>query len=196
VLNFLKPGVDSSIAVFGCGAVGMAAICAAASLGVKTIIAVDLVASRLTLAKEFGATHTVVATSPDLLTEIRAPTKHKAGVEFAVEASGNVRALKNAYDAMAPFGRLASCGDPGPGIQPPFEIHDMICSGKSYAGVLEGNGYPQEVRWSGSTIIPGLAPPPRRLMAQRPRPAVHSQAHGSPSTRQVSHREDGERVQV
>jgi aryl-alcohol dehydrogenase len=194
VLNFLKPGVDSSIAVFGCGAVGMAAICAAASLGVKTIIAVDLVSSRLTLAKSFGATHTVVGTSPDLLTEIRAPTKHKAGVEFAVEASGNVRALKNAYDAMSPFGRLASCGDPGPGIQPPFEIHDMICSGKSYAGVLEGNCYPQEVRWSGSTTI--LVSPRRGLMAQRPRPAVHSQAHGSPSTRQVSHREDGERVQV
>jgi len=43
VLNLLKPEASSSFAVFGLGAVGTAALFAAAYLGVKTIIAVDLI---------------------------------------------------------------------------------------------------------------------------------------------------------
>ena len=58
VLNVLKPGGSDTIAVFGCGAVGLAAVMAAHLSGCRTIIAVDRVDSRLELARDLGATHT------------------------------------------------------------------------------------------------------------------------------------------
>ncbi len=146
VFNTLKPPSSASIAIFGCGAVGMSSILASAALNVSTIIAVDLVQSRLDLAKTFGATHTFLASDQDILDKIRQLTKWKAGVEYAVDATGNVKALKMAYECMAPFGHLCSCGTPGPGHQPPFDIHDMVCEGKTYSGVLEGGSNPPEVR--------------------------------------------------
>jgi aryl-alcohol dehydrogenase len=145
VFNTLKPPSSTSIAIFGCGAVGMSAILAAAALDVSTIIAVDFVQSRLDLAKTFGATHTFLASHTGLLQEIRALTKWKAGVEYAVDATGNVKALKMAYECMAPYGHLCSCGTPGPGHQPPFDIHSIVCEGKTYSGVLEGGSNPPEV---------------------------------------------------
>lgn len=49
----------SSIVIFGAGAVGMAAVFAAAAIKIKTIIIVDLVDNRLELAKSLGATHSI-----------------------------------------------------------------------------------------------------------------------------------------
>lgn len=66
VLNVLKPGPDMTIAVFGTGAVGMAALMAAKLMGAGRIIAVDRVASRLALARELGATDTIDTSSQDL----------------------------------------------------------------------------------------------------------------------------------
>lgn len=131
--------------MFGCGAVGMAAILAAKHLGVQTIIAVDLVQSRLDLAREFGATHTVVGSDKDAIEQIRAPTKWKLGVTHAVEATGVLPVLKTAFDSLASFGHLASIGNPGVGIAPPFEINDVVNGGKTWSGVIMGGGDPQQV---------------------------------------------------
>lgn len=59
VLNFLKPSPEDSIAVYGSGSCGMAAIMGAKLAGCKTIIAVDVVDSKLEIAKELGATHVI-----------------------------------------------------------------------------------------------------------------------------------------
>jgi aryl-alcohol dehydrogenase len=133
------------LAVFGCGAVGMAAILAAKYLGVQTIIAVDLVASRLELAKEFGATHTVIGSDLDVLDQIRSHTKWNLGVTHAVEATGVLPVLKTAFDSLASFGHLASIGNPGVGVTPPFEINDVVNGGKTWSGVIMGGGDPQQV---------------------------------------------------
>ena len=61
VMNSLQPRPGASIAVFGVGPVGMSAILAAVVCGCTTIIAVDINADRLKMAKELGATHTVNA---------------------------------------------------------------------------------------------------------------------------------------
>jgi aryl-alcohol dehydrogenase len=58
VLKPEKPE-ESSITVFGAGAVGMSAVFAAAAINIKTIIVVDIVDSRLELAKTLGATHSI-----------------------------------------------------------------------------------------------------------------------------------------
>jgi aryl-alcohol dehydrogenase len=152
VLNNLKPTPDSSIAIYGCGAVGMSAILAAAYLGVKTIIAVDIIPQRLTLAKEFGATHVVSGKSPTCVQDVRDITPYGAGTQYAVEASGNAKVLRMAYDALASFGHLTSCGTPGPGVPAPMGIHEHVTSGKVYSGTLMGNDDPNNVSVAPSSI--------------------------------------------
>lgn len=60
------------------------------------------------------------------MAKIRAVCKGGAGVAHAVEATGNTRVLKSAYAALSNRGFLVSCGTPGPGVEPPFDIHDMV----------------------------------------------------------------------
>src|SRR5712671_648023 len=78
-------GRDDSVAVFGCGGVGNAAIAAAKLAGAHTIIAVDLDARKLDWAKEFGATHVVDSSKPDAVEAIRAVTNGD-GADVCVEA--------------------------------------------------------------------------------------------------------------
>lgn len=123
----------------------MAGILAAAHLQVRTIIAIDLVPTRLATAKEFGATHTFDARAPDLVAQVRALTLHGAGSDYTLEASGNMRAFRTAYEATAPGGHMTSAGTPGPGVKPDFDIFEHVCTGKIYSAVLMGCCYPREV---------------------------------------------------
>src|SRR5699024_10462714 len=65
VLNILKPTAGQSIAVFGTGAVGLAAMIAAVASGVTTVIMVDIVSSRLDFSRTLGATHVVNSAEVD-----------------------------------------------------------------------------------------------------------------------------------
>ena len=80
----------TTIAVFGVGAVGAAAIMAAAISPLAKIIAIDLKDNRLELAKKCGATHTINASSGDVVQMIKDLTGGR-GVNYAVEASGVTR---------------------------------------------------------------------------------------------------------
>ena len=73
IINVLRPGPGNSLAVFGTGSVGLSAILAARLIGVSTIIGIDLNESRLALARELGATHTINATENvvEAITNIR-----------------------------------------------------------------------------------------------------------------------------
>lgn len=64
MLHTAKVGVGQSVAVFGVGGVGLSAIGAAAIAGADPIIAVDLVDRKLQFAREFGATHGIIASGP------------------------------------------------------------------------------------------------------------------------------------
>jgi aryl-alcohol dehydrogenase len=108
VLNFLKPAKSTSILVVGIGAVGCGALFAAKYLGLETIIAVDLVDEKLALAKDLGATHTFNARDPEIVQKIKALTKYDMGTTYAVECSGNVRAIMMAWEALANKGHLVS----------------------------------------------------------------------------------------
>jgi Zn-dependent alcohol dehydrogenase len=123
----------------------MSGILAAAYLKVSTIIAIDVIPSRLAIAKEFGATHTLDARDPDILAKLRTLTKNGAGTEYTLEASGNMRAFRTAYEGTAPGGHMTSAGTPGPGVKPDFDIFEHVCSAKIYSAVLMGCCYPREV---------------------------------------------------
>jgi S-(hydroxymethyl)mycothiol dehydrogenase len=111
-------GKGDSIAVFGCGGVGNAAIAAAALAGATTIIAVDLDARKLALAEPFGATATVDASKEDAVERIRELTDGN-GADVCVEAVGNPTVLEQAFFARDLAGTVVQVGVPTPDMQLP-----------------------------------------------------------------------------
>ena len=111
-------GRDDSIAVFGCGGVGNAAIAAAKLAGAHTIIGVDLDARKLEWAKDFGATHTVDASKTDPVEAIRALTDGN-GADVCIEAVGRPEVLKQAFYARDLAGTVVQVGVPTPDMALP-----------------------------------------------------------------------------
>jgi S-(hydroxymethyl)glutathione dehydrogenase/alcohol dehydrogenase len=88
--------------------VGLAAIQGARIAGARMIIAVDVFASKLALARDLGATHTVDASAGDPVQAIRDLTR--GGVEYAFEAIGLKRAAEQAFDCLRPGGTATVIG--------------------------------------------------------------------------------------
>jgi aryl-alcohol dehydrogenase len=153
VWNILCPGAGSSVVVFGVGAVGLAAIMAANLLPVSTIIAVDRIDSRLQLASELGATHTVNADRDDVAAAIQKITGGR-GVDHAVEATGNTGVLRLAVDSLGVRGTCAVVGAPPLGSEVAVEVTGLL-TGKRIIGVTIGDAEPE-------TLIPQLVELARR----------------------------------
>lgn len=107
-----------SVAVFGCGGVGDAAIVGAKLAGATTIVAVDLDERKLELAKEFGATHTVDASKVDPVDAVQAATGG-LGADVVIEAVGNPKVLEQAFFSRDLAGRLVLVGVPTPDMTMP-----------------------------------------------------------------------------
>jgi Zn-dependent alcohol dehydrogenase len=97
-----------SVAVFGCGGVGLSAVQGARVAGAARIVAVDRDRSRLELADQLGATHRVSPEEGDPVAAIHAITE--GGVDLAVEAVGSGAVARQAFDALAPGGRAVVAG--------------------------------------------------------------------------------------
>jgi S-(hydroxymethyl)glutathione dehydrogenase/alcohol dehydrogenase len=108
VLNTARIEAGSSVAVFGCGGVGLSAIQGARIGGARMIIAVDTVESKLATAKELGATHIIDASSHDPVKAIQDLTG--GGVEYAFEAIGLKKAAEQAYESLARGGTATVIG--------------------------------------------------------------------------------------
>ena len=102
-----------SIAVIGCGGVGDAAIAGAHVAGATTIIAVDTDPRKLEIARGFGATHTVDASTEDTVERIRELTGG-FGADVVVEAVGLPQTYEQAFYARDLAGRLVLVGVPTP----------------------------------------------------------------------------------
>jgi len=102
----VTPG--SSVAVFGCGGVGLSAIQGARLAGAATIIAVDLAQDKLALAKEFGATHAVGA-EQDPVGPIREITGGM-GADYTFEVIGVPAVMSQAYAAARRGGTVCIVG--------------------------------------------------------------------------------------
>lgn len=137
MLNVLQPQAGQSVVVFGSGAVGMAAIMAARAMGATTIVAVDRVPARLEVALGLGATHRVLADSPDMTAQIKAHCGGGANVSLDTTAQSDV--LRMALDVLAPLGRCGFVGGAAPGTLLPVDVRDMMLSGKSLRGIVEGD---------------------------------------------------------
>ena len=117
-VNTGEVGRGDSVAVFGCGGVGDAAIAGAAIAGASTIIAVDLDASKLEWAKAFGATHTIDASKTDPVEAIKELTDGN-GADVCIEAVGNPAVLRQAFFARDLAGTVVQVGVPNPEMQFP-----------------------------------------------------------------------------
>jgi S-(hydroxymethyl)mycothiol dehydrogenase len=109
---------DDTVAVFGCGGVGDAAIAAARLVGARTIVAVDLDDRKLEWATAFGATHTVNATRDDPVEAIRALTDG-FGADVCIEAVGDPAVLRQAFYARDLAGTVVQVGVPSPDMALP-----------------------------------------------------------------------------
>jgi S-(hydroxymethyl)mycothiol dehydrogenase len=107
-----------TVAVFGCGGVGNAAIAGAKLAGATTIVAVDLDDRKLEWAREFGATDTVNAGKQDPVEAVRAAT-NGFGADVCVEAVGNPKVLEQAFFARDLAGTVVQVGVPTPAMKLP-----------------------------------------------------------------------------
>ena len=107
-LNTAKVEPGSTVAVFGAGGVGLAAIQGARIAGARMIIAVDMLENKLATAKELGATHIVDASSHDPVQAIRDMTG--GGVDYAFEAIGLKIAAEQAFACLSPGGTATIIG--------------------------------------------------------------------------------------
>lgn len=139
VLNRLKPEFGTSIAIYGCGAVGLSAIMAAKIAGCQQIFAIDVHDSRLQLARELGATHALNGKQVDVVKEIKDASG--GGVHYAVESTGVPPVVRQSLQALRPLGTVAIVG-----VTPEMNIdvhNELMAEGKSMIGVIEGDSVPR-----------------------------------------------------
>ena len=141
VWNELKVGPGDSLAVYGVGAVGLSAVMAAKASGAATIIAVDVVPSRLSLALELGATHVVDGRDADVPSAIRAITQD--GTAFALDTTGRGSVIENAMAGLRQRGVAALVAIGEPDLR--LDMADIVSGCKSVRGVIEGGGAAQAV---------------------------------------------------
>jgi S-(hydroxymethyl)mycothiol dehydrogenase len=106
-------GRGDTVAVFGCGGVGNAAIEGSRVAGARTIIGVDVDDRKLELARRFGATHTINATGEDAVEKIREYTDGN-GADVVIEAIGLPQTYEQAFYARDLAGTVVLVGVPRP----------------------------------------------------------------------------------
>ena len=129
-------GRGDSVAVFGCGGVGDAAIAGAKLAGATTIIAVDVNAQKLEWAKRFGATHTIDSTQTDAVEAIREITGG-FGADVTIDAVGLPQTYEQAFYARDHAGTTVMVGVPDPSVKIELPMIEIFGRG----GALKSSWY-------------------------------------------------------
>ncbi|GAB4424595.1 MAG: NAD(P)-dependent alcohol dehydrogenase [Chloroflexi bacterium OHK40] len=139
VINALRPQAGTSIAVFGTGSVGLAAVMAARVVGCTTIIGVDINPQRLEIARELGATHTILASDHDPVAEIRQITGD--GAQYSLECTSLPKVFRQAVDCLRLTGVCGLIGAAPLGTEATFDMNTILF-GRSIRGIIEGDSVP------------------------------------------------------
>jgi len=161
VLNIFDPGPGDSLVVFGCGAVGLAAIVAARAAGCGTVVAVDLMQSRLEVAGSYGA----IAVDPSALGEQSVVDKVKeltgGGATYGIDTTAISEVVKQAQQSLAIRGTLVALGLGAEEYA--IDAIDLLQNGKIIRSSIEGESDPQtmiprliEMRAAGDFDVDGL----------------------------------------
>ncbi|MBA2552144.1 MAG: S-(hydroxymethyl)mycothiol dehydrogenase [Geodermatophilaceae bacterium] len=135
-VNTGKIGRGQSIAVIGCGGVGVAAVAGARLAGATTIVAVDIDPRKLATAVTMGATHTVNSAETDPVEAIKELTGGN-GADVVVEAVGRPETYKQAFYARDLAGTLVQVGVPTPDMTVELPLIDLFGRG----GALKSSWY-------------------------------------------------------
>jgi aryl-alcohol dehydrogenase len=146
IFNVLKPVEEDvrSLGIFGLGAVGCAAVMAAHILlkdnptVLSHIIAVDVNESRLKLAKELGATHTINSANEDVMARLMELTEQE-GLDAAVDCSGVLSVINSMINSIGSGGIAVTIGNPGNESKASVPILPFIVGAKTYCASHQGN---------------------------------------------------------
>jgi aryl-alcohol dehydrogenase len=137
VIHALNMGYGDSIAIFGVGGVGLAAVMAARLIGARHIVAVDINAERLALAQELGATHGLHS-DHDAVKQIRAISGRGVGYSLNTTTVPAVHSM--AMEVLAMNGTAGFVAAPrGPWAPAMFP---MLAGGRQLRGILGGDAHP------------------------------------------------------
>src|SRR3990172_8130081 len=142
VFNTARVEAGASVAVFGCGGVGLSVVQGARIAGADPIIAVDLLDSKLEAAKRLGATHAVNAKSGDAAARIRDLTGGQ-GADYAFEATGNPDVVGQAYDSVRRGGKVVVIGVANMMAQISVPHLTLVLQEKAVLGSCYGSARPQ-----------------------------------------------------
>jgi S-(hydroxymethyl)glutathione dehydrogenase/alcohol dehydrogenase len=137
----VEPG--STVAVFGCGGVGLSVIQGARLAGAERIIGVDLVEKKLKMALEFGATHSVDASRGDPVARVR-ELAGGVGVVYAFEVIGIPTVVEQAYRATRRGGKVTVVGVGKLSERVIFNALLLSLEGKTICGCMYGSVNPRE----------------------------------------------------
>ncbi len=132
----IQPG--DVVAVFGCGGVGLNVIQGAALSGAARIIAIDVVESKLKLAKVFGATDVINGKEVDAPMAIRELTGG-LGVDYAFEVIGAAAVVSEAYNSLKRGGKVVVVGVPAMGTDLTIPGFSLTLEEKGVIGSLYGS---------------------------------------------------------
>jgi S-(hydroxymethyl)glutathione dehydrogenase/alcohol dehydrogenase len=139
VLNKAKVKPGSSVAVVGCGGVGLNVIQGAVLVDAGQIIAVDILDHKLDMAEQFGATHTINSSTHDPISRVMEITG-QIGVDYAFEALGTVATAKTAFGLIRRGGSMIMVGIPAKDEEFCFPLAELPLMDKSICGSYYGSG--------------------------------------------------------
>ncbi len=137
ILNELRPIPGSSLAIFGMGNVGLAAVMAARLTGVTRIIAIDKVTGRLALARELGATDTLEH-GPETVAQLKEMTREQ--LDYSMESTDGSNLVAEAVASLGVRGTCAMVGGAKMTASVTFNHPDVLLHGKRIIGVMGGGG--------------------------------------------------------
>lgn len=140
VLNTARAEAGSRIAVVGLGGVGFSSLMAAAAIGARDVIAVDMLDAKLDMARSMGATAVFNARDPDVVAKVKEATG--GGVDYAFEMAGVVPALELAYRITRRGGTTVTAGLPNPAAQWPLQAVSLIAEERTLKGSYVGSCVP------------------------------------------------------
>jgi S-(hydroxymethyl)glutathione dehydrogenase/alcohol dehydrogenase len=151
VVNSARVEAGATVAVIGCGGVGLAAIQGARMSGASQIIAIDRVAERLEHATGSGATETIDASSGDPVAAVRELTEGR-GVDYSFEVVGLSTTIRQAYDVARRGGTMTVVGAGAFDDMVSISAANLMVDGRTVRGCVFGStdplrDFPRLVRW-------------------------------------------------
>lgn len=140
VINTARILPGDSVAVIGLGGVGLNGLLGAKLGGAETIVAIDLSDEKLGLARQLGATHTINATDPNHVEQVRDLTN--GGVDFAIDLAGAIPAMETAYGVTRYGGTVVTAGLSPSTAEFSFIQSNLVSEEKSIKGSYMGSCVP------------------------------------------------------